>query len=120
MNLLQTRNLGHLLLRIGEQDEDDDDDDDEDEYSMFFGRRRRRRRYPKDPNRFPEVPSRAGTKLMRSGVFGANDYSMSTKKDIARRIFDRELGLGDGFQRGNNQRLAIQVSPLDSHQKFVC
>jgi WD repeat-containing protein 23 len=84
------------------------DDDDENGY---FLRRRRRRPRP-DPDRFPKVPSEAGIQLMSSGGFGANDYGHSLlrhKKKVARRIFDRELGINAGSKR-TSQQLISQVS----------
>ncbi|KAF5974203.1 WD-repeat protein [Fusarium bulbicola] len=38
---------------------------------------------PKDPDRFPKVPSEQGLKLMRSGAFGANDYNPRAKRPLA-------------------------------------
>ncbi|KAK1964654.1 WD40 repeat-like protein [Colletotrichum sublineola] len=80
-----------------------DDDDDED---IGWGRRRRRRPSG-EPSRFPKVPSEEGTKLMHSGVFGANEQRAG-KKQLARRILDRELGLGDRRDRKQNQDLMAQ------------
>ncbi|PNY23576.1 LEC14B protein [Tolypocladium capitatum] len=68
----------------------------------------RRSRQPKDPNRFPKVPSEEGTQLMRSGAFGANDYDLRAKKRISRRMLERELGLGDREQRGRNNDIVTQ------------
>jgi WD repeat-containing protein 23 len=66
---------------------------------------------PKDPNRFPKVPSSEGRKLMDSGVFGTSDYDLRPKKQIARRILDREIGLGDRIQRKRNNGVLAQVWP---------
>ncbi|KAI3321540.1 WD40-repeat-containing domain protein [Xylariaceae sp. AK1471] len=97
LNLLRGRNLGVLL----NDDEDDDDDN--------WGHRIRRRR-TLDPNRFPKVPSEKGTRLMNSGAFGANDVSspLKKKKQLARRVLDRELGLGDRSYRRTNQGVMAQ------------
>ncbi|KAJ4201027.1 hypothetical protein NW767_007163 [Fusarium falciforme] len=67
-----------------------------------------RRRTPKDPNRFPKVPSEEGIKLMRSGVFGANDYNFKAKKRLATRMLERELALGDREDRLRNNALITQ------------
>ncbi|RFU74584.1 wd repeat [Trichoderma arundinaceum] len=66
---------------------------------------------PKDPNRFPKVPSEEGEKLMWSGVFGNTDYELRPKeqKQIARRLLDRELGLGDRLQRNRNHGVLAQA-----------
>ncbi|KAK2058486.1 WD domain-containing protein [Colletotrichum caudatum] len=69
--------------------------------------RRRMRRRDSEPFLFPKVPSEAGTELMYSGVFGANEQR-ADKKQLARRILDRELGLGDGRDRKQNQDLMAQ------------
>lgn len=93
-----------LLLRnragLGGLWADDDDDDD------FFGRRRRRRHAP-DPNRFPKIPSDEGRALMDSGAFGSTDRRLptATRKHLARRILDRELGVG---RNGINQDAMAQ------------
>jgi DDB1- and CUL4-associated factor 11 len=67
--------------------------DDEDGGDPFLRSRRR----PLDPDRFPKVPSDKGRELMSSGVFGANDTEsnhLGHKKRLARRVLDRELGIG--------------------------
>lgn len=101
LNLLGGRHLG---LGVGDEDEDDDDD-------MNWGHRLRRRR-PLDPNRFPKIPSEKGRELMNSGTFGANDVlsPFQRKKKLARRILDREMGLGDRSYRRINQGVMAQVS----------
>ena len=81
---------------------------DEDGFMGMWGARRNRQ--PKDPNRFPKVPSGEGTQLMRSGAFGANDYDLHAKKRISRRMLERELGLGDREQRKRNNDIVAQVS----------
>ncbi|KAK4453514.1 WD40-repeat-containing domain protein [Podospora aff. communis PSN243] len=74
----------------------------------FIGWSSRRRRNPADPNRFPKVPSDEGRKLMESGVFGAFDPREPDRKRLARRILDRELGLGDVAKRRTNKQLMAQ------------
>jgi DDB1- and CUL4-associated factor 11 len=98
---LRGSNLGQFLF---------DDAADEDEDISAWGGRRTRRRRNADPNRFPEVPSEKGTELMNSGVFGATDFrdGLSTKKRIARRILDREMGIGNNVYRRVNQGLIAQ------------
>jgi len=90
---------GDVTLRSALDDFDDDED-------IGWGRRRRRRHHG-GPSRFPKVPSDEGTKLMHSGVFGANEQR-ADKKQLARRILDRELGLGDRRDRKQNQDLMAQ------------
>lgn len=96
--LFRGRDLGHILFHEGDDDEDEDD---------FFPRRRRRT--PPDPNRFPKVPSDEGRELMNSGTFGSSDRKMSRRKQLARRVLDRELGLGDRTARKTNQDMMAQV-----------
>lgn len=86
---------------LGEYDNDDDDE----AYSSLYGRRRRS---PPDPNRFPKIPSDKGTELMDSGVFGTSDIQRYNHKKIARRLLDRELGLGDYASQKVNQNLVRQ------------
>ncbi|KAM0458003.1 hypothetical protein ACHAPV_001370 [Trichoderma viride] len=75
---------------------------------------------PKDPNRFPKVPSEEGRKLMQSGVFGSNDYDMRPKKQIARRILEREIGMGDRMQRKrDNGVLAQSFIPGSRAEKII-
>lgn len=71
---------------------------------------RRRRIVAKDPNRFPDVPSQNGQKLMSTGVFGSNETDRHKRKRYARRLLDRELGLGDLDERQRNNGLLAQVS----------
>ncbi|KAI1875707.1 uncharacterized protein JN550_001993 [Neoarthrinium moseri] len=92
---LRRSNLGHLLF----------DDDDEETAGYNRGSRR-----DLDPNRFPKVPSEEGRGLMDSGVFGATDSRsrLRSKKRIAQRIFDREMGIGNSIDRRLNQGLMAQ------------
>lgn len=97
LGFLRRHNLGHFLF---------DDEDDEEE--LNWNRNRRRRSL--DPNRFPKIPSEKGRELMDSGTFGATDLRtpLSARKRIARRILDREMGLGDTVSRQVNQNLMAQ------------
>lgn len=97
ITLLRNSNLGHLIFS--------NDDDDED---MQWGRRRRR---PLDPDRFPKYPSEEGQELMNSGKFGGTELlakPLRTKKRLARRILDRELGVGGPAYRRVNQSMMKQ------------
>ena len=99
MALLRNRELANVLFS---------DSADGDEFLNHWGVVRRE---PKDPNRFPEVPSEEGRKLMRAGAFGANDYDIhAAQKHIARRMLERELGVGDREHRRRNGDLVTQVS----------
>lgn len=64
-----------------------------------------------DPNRFPKVPSDKGIELMNSGTFGASEIkpTIRSKKRLARRILDREMGLGNTVDRHVNQSMMTQV-----------
>ncbi|KAK6952515.1 hypothetical protein Daesc_007055 [Daldinia eschscholtzii] len=109
LDFLRRSNLGHLVFGDG--------DDDENEFS--FGYRRRRREL--DPNRFPKVPSDEGRKLMDSGTFGVNEIqsSIASKKQIARRILDRELGTGTRRSRQINQGMMAQSMIPSSDAEMV-
>jgi WD repeat-containing protein 23 len=86
-----------------------DDEDDAGPLWGLWGGRRRRRREPKNPDRFPDVPSPEGAKLMRSGRFGSIDDDTRTRKNVALRALDRELGIGG--PRGSKKAgdLLVQV-----------
>jgi DDB1- and CUL4-associated factor 11 len=99
--LIRNRDLGTALFQ-------DDEDDEEDDDIGVWDRRRRRPRA--GPEQYPKIPSEAGMELMHSGVFGENDYRIKKKKQLVRRVLDRELGLGDRFERKRNQNLMAQVS----------
>jgi DDB1- and CUL4-associated factor 11 len=105
LSILQGRNVGIVI-----HDDEDEDDEDADNWSY-----RIRRRPAPDPNRFPKVPSDKGRELMSSGTFGASDLSSRVNKTnrLARRILDRELGLGDRSYRRMNQGVMAQVSRFD-------
>jgi WD repeat-containing protein 23 len=66
------------------------------------------------PKRFPKVPSEEGRKLMQSGVFGAYDGRGPNRKALARRLLDRELGLGDRTGQQLNQGFMAQVGSTPS------
>ncbi|KAI2632802.1 WD40-repeat-containing domain protein [Xylaria nigripes] len=99
LNLLRSHNLGILLNA---------DDDESDNFS--HGYRLRRRRRDIDLAKFPKVPSDQGRDLMSTGTFGTSDISppLRKKKHLARRILDRELGLGDRSYRRMNQGVMAQ------------
>lgn len=69
--------------------------------------------------RFPKVPSEEGKKLMESGAFGAYDRSKPSRKALARRLLDRELGLGDPSGQKLNQGLMAQVGNRIPHSPSV-
>lgn len=71
----------------------------------------RRRRQPKDPGRFPKVPSLEGARLMQEGAFGVSDSLSKTENNRLRRMLERELGLGDGEQQRRNGEMLAQVVP---------
>ncbi|KAI1801579.1 WD40 repeat-like protein [Daldinia bambusicola] len=108
LDFLRRSNLGHLVFGDGE------DDDDE-----FVPYRRRRREL--DPNRFPKVPSEEGRKLMDSGTFGVRETrsSIASKKQIARRILDRELGIGTRRTRKINQGMMAQSMIPSSDAEMI-
>lgn len=64
-----------------------------------------------DPNRFPKVPSEEGRKLMESGQFGTNPPAAGwrVRKDMARRVLDRELGITNPSESIRNHKLLAQV-----------
>ncbi|OTB02870.1 hypothetical protein M426DRAFT_61461 [Hypoxylon sp. CI-4A] len=109
LDFLRRSNVGHLIFS-----EDDDDED-----IIRLGNFRRRREL--DPNRFPKVPSEKGRELMNSGTFGASDiYStIDTKKRLARRILDREMGLGSRSNRQINQSMMAQSMIPSSDAEMI-
>lgn len=46
---------------------------------------------------------------MTSGAFGSTDYNRRTKKQLARRMLERELGVGDLYDRKRNRDIITQV-----------
>ena len=84
----------------------DEEDDDGDGDFMPYGRPYRTARRGFTGDRYPKVPSEEGKKLMEGGTFGVNDrcnhsacgqpFSEETqhkRRRLARRMFDRELGV---------------------------
>jgi WD repeat-containing protein 23 len=119
MRLLRNSEIGRLF-HFAAQDDDDFEDDEDDEVDADFNPmwRRRRRRTEPDPNRFPKVPSDEGRELMNSGTFGSNEVqtvnsgdrnSIGKRKNLARRILDRELATESYAKQRVNQRLMAQV-----------
>lgn len=80
---------------------------------------RRRRREPPDPNRFPKVPSDEGRALMNSGAFGSTDRRdpTSTRKNLGRRIVDRELGIDS--QNINQDAMAQKMIPSSEADMLI-
>jgi WD repeat-containing protein 23 len=101
----RTRSQGqrqHVALGGDEEAEEDDDDGE----FVPFGRSFRRGRRAFTGDRYPKIPSEEGQKLMAGGTFGVNDrcthsacgepFTQSTqnkRRRLARRMFDRELGI---------------------------
>ncbi|KAI0475785.1 WD40 repeat-like protein [Xylariaceae sp. FL0804] len=113
-DFLRRSHLNHVLF-----DEDDADADAYAEHNWSLNERRRRAR---DPDRFPKVPSEKGRELMDSGRFGANDVSspIRTRKRLARRILDRELGVGDrGYGRVNQKAMAQSMIPRSDADMII-
>ncbi|KAI1460071.1 WD40 repeat-like protein [Annulohypoxylon moriforme] len=110
LDFLRRSNLGHLVF--GEDDDDEEDD-------PRFGYRRRRREL--DPDRFPKVPSDKGRELMDSGTFGVNDIytPILSKKQLARRVLDRELGIGNRSSRQINQGMMAQSMIPSSDAEMI-
>ncbi|KAM0718093.1 hypothetical protein Q7P37_006425 [Cladosporium fusiforme] len=88
-------------------DEDEEEADDDDGEFVPFGRNHRRRARGFTGDRYPKIPSEEGQKLMGSGKFGACDRcdhtscgqpfeqnTQNKRRRLARRMFDRELGVG--------------------------
>lgn len=101
-------------------DENEEDDDDE-SYLENGSRRARRSRRNATGDRYPPIPSANGKELMTSGRFGANDrcehtacglpYSTETqrkRRKLARRVLDREMGVGNRGRAGALNNLAAQ------------
>lgn len=110
LRLLQNSEIGRIFRFAP------GDDDDEDDWNPRWARRRQK----PDPNRFPKVPSDAGTELMNSGLFGANaaqavnsrdKMSLGKKKKLAWRIMERELAVNNFATEKLSNRLLAQVRP---------
>jgi WD repeat-containing protein 23 len=126
-----TRSQARRAHLGGGDDDDDDDDDDEadaaddsdDDDSIYRGygaRRARRSRKRFEGERYPKIPSDKGKELMDSGTFGTNDHcdhsacglpfsqtNMRKRRKLARRMFDREMGVE---QRGRARALSALAS----------
>ncbi|KAK5998905.1 LEC14B-like protein [Cladobotryum mycophilum] len=88
--------------------------------ALFRGHELRAERSPRDPNRFPKVPSEEGRKLMNSGVFGANDGNFRTKKSISRYLLERELGIGSLHERRRiNKLLSQRMIPVSKPEHII-
>lgn len=102
----------------------EEDDDDDGEY-VPYGRSYRRARRGFTGDRYPKVPSEEGKKLMEGGTFGVNDrcnhsacgqpFSENTqhkRRRLARRMFDRELGVESrGRARALNSLATQELIP---------
>ena len=75
--------------------------------------RRSRRIQNRDPDRFEKAPSKVGTELMNSGIFGDPVYlDKLMKKRLASRILDREIAGGTHYKRCFlNKNLAQVLNP---------
>ena len=103
---------------------EEEDDDDDGEY-VPYGRSYRRSRRGFTGDRYPKVPSEEGQKLMANGTFGVNDrcnhsacgqpFSENTqhkRRRLARRMFDRELGVESrGRARALNSLATQELIP---------
>ncbi len=63
------------------------------------------------------MPNEQGTKLMRSGAFGSNEDGNGTFPEkqytpMARRMLERELGIGNREDRRRNGNIITQVASL--------
>ena len=123
----------HVELGEGLDENDAVDDDDDDEYYGYGPRRTRRRRNQVVGDRYPKIPSEEGKKLMDSGIFGTNDHcdhsacglpysqtSMHKRRKLARRMFDREVGVGNrGRQRALNALASQDLIPSSKADMIV-
>lgn len=110
LRLLNTPNLRRLLRQhVGPGLPSLDDDDDEDGSRQ----RRRSRRAKRESIPSPVVPNPEGQRLMQEGVFGQNeawqDELRQRKKNVARRLMMRELGLNGYGAKAEDEHVA-QVS----------
>lgn len=103
-----------------EDDAADDSDDDDGTYAGYGARRPRRSRRRFEGERYPKIPSDKGKELMDSGTFGTSDHcdhsacglpfsqtNMHKRRKLARRMFDREMGVE---QRGRARALNALAS----------
>ena len=119
----RARGAGVSHVELGDDDEEQeaaDDSDDDGAYPGYGARRSRRSRRRVQGDRYPKIPSDEGKKLMESGTFGTNDHcdhtscglpfsqtSMHKRRKLARRMFDREMGVE---QRGRQRVLSSLAS----------
>lgn len=111
----------------------DENDDDEESY-MGYGAQRRSRRSRRQPigDRYPPIPSEEGKQLMASGTFGANDRcehsacgmpmsneALRKRKKLARRMFDREMGVENRGRARALNGLASQDLIPDSKANLI-
>ncbi|KAJ8118676.1 hypothetical protein ONZ43_g3944 [Nemania bipapillata] len=117
VGLVSHREILNLLQ--GRTHDEDADEDDEGGGSRW-GRRLRRRR-PLNRGNFPPIPSEKGGELMNSGTFGTDDTPspLKKRKQLARRILDRELGIGDRSYRRANQGVIAQSMIPSTHADMV-
>ncbi|KAI9836979.1 MAG: hypothetical protein M1837_003139 [Sclerophora amabilis] len=77
-----------------------------------LGGRRRRRNVAPDEDRYPKIPSDAGTELMNSGDFGLSpsyrDRNKPYQKKLSMRLLARELGLADFSRQKVLNRAIVQ------------
>lgn len=105
----------------GEEEDTNNSEDDEGIYPGYGVRRSRRSRRRFEGDRYPKIPSDEGKKLMESGTFGTNDRcdhsacglpfsqtSMRKRRKLARRMFDREMGVEQRGRIGALNSLASQ------------
>lgn len=131
----QARRAGqsrHVQLADDEDEEAQDDDDDSDAYLGYGGRRSRRRR-TFEGDRYPKIPSDEGRKLMGSGQFGTNDHcdhtscgepfsqtNLRKRRKLARRMFDREMGVANrGRARALNSLASQSLIPSSKADLIV-
>lgn len=115
----------HVELGEGLDENDGQDDDDDEEYYPYGARRSRRRRTQVVGDRYPKIPSEEGKQLMESGTFGTNDHcdhsacglpysqtALGKRRKLARRMFDREVGVESrGRQRALNALASQDLIP---------
>jgi hypothetical protein len=79
----------------------------------FIASRRSRYRTRREPSIIEDVPSKAGQKLMLSGLFGYHERhsdGIEKSKKLARRFLDREVGGRSYGREGSNLASLKQVS----------
>jgi DDB1- and CUL4-associated factor 11 len=101
MLFLQHPDMEFILNRVNEPD-------GEEFITNEFNRIMRGSSRPKDPNRFPKVPSMEGRRLMASGQFGANNYERFPNKSLSMRLLEREIGCGSQRENQMNNNLIRQ------------